>query len=56
MVHPLFEEWVRLETRRQFLRTGASALGAAALATLGMGPGMEGVARAEGSIHDFRAC
>jgi hypothetical protein len=29
------EEWVRLETRRQFLRRGASALGGAALALLG---------------------
>jgi hypothetical protein len=29
-----FEEWVRAETRRQFFRRGASALGTAALATL----------------------
>lgn len=34
-VHPVFEEWVRLETRRQFLRRGANALGLAALASLG---------------------
>ena len=34
-IHPLMEEWVRLETRRQFLRQGANALGMAALAGLG---------------------
>src|SRR5947209_3575075 len=34
-IHPVFEEWVRLETRRQFLRQGANALGLAALASLG---------------------
>jgi len=34
-IHPLFEEWVRMETRRQFLRRGANSLGMAALATLG---------------------
>jgi hypothetical protein len=34
-VHPLFKEWVQSETRRQFLRRGANALGMAALATLG---------------------
>src|SRR4051812_7436693 len=32
--HPLFEDYVRSETRRQFLRRGASFMGAAALATL----------------------
>ena len=31
------EEWVRLETRRQFLRRGGNALGMAALGALGMG-------------------
>ncbi|MES2462402.1 MAG: DUF1501 domain-containing protein [Armatimonadota bacterium] len=31
------EEWVRLETRRQFLRRGGNALGMAALSSLGMG-------------------
>jgi hypothetical protein len=36
-IHPVFEEWVRLETRRQFLRRGANALGMAALASLGGG-------------------
>ena len=36
-IHPLFEEWVRAETRRQFLRRGANALGMAALASLGGG-------------------
>lgn len=34
-VHPLFEQWVRYETRRQFFGRGANALGLAALATLG---------------------
>jgi hypothetical protein len=34
-IHPVFEEWVRLETRRQFLRRGANALGIAALSALG---------------------
>jgi hypothetical protein len=43
-IHPLMEEWVRAETRRQFLRRGTNALGMAALATLGgeafaLGPG-----------------
>jgi hypothetical protein len=33
--HPLAKEWIGLETRRQFLRRGANALGMAALATLG---------------------
>ena len=36
-VHPVVEEWVRTETRRQFLRSGANALGMATLATLGLG-------------------
>ncbi len=35
-VHPLFEEYVRSETRRQFFRRGGDALGLAALASLGM--------------------
>src|SRR6266850_1763907 len=35
--HPLFEDYVRSETRRQFLRRGASFMGAAALATLAPG-------------------
>jgi len=34
-IHPLVEEWVRMETRRQFLRRGGNALGMAALASLG---------------------
>ena len=34
-IRPLVEEWVRLETRRQFLRSGANALGMAALSALG---------------------
>src|SRR6266568_4712081 len=32
--HPLFEDYVRSETRRQFLRRGANLLGTAALASL----------------------
>jgi hypothetical protein len=36
-IHPLVEEWVRMETRRQFLRRGANALGMATLASLGIG-------------------
>ncbi len=35
-MHPDLEEWVRLETRRQFLRRGGNALGWAALTALGM--------------------
>jgi len=35
-IHPLFEEYVRGETRRQFFRRGGNALGVAALAALGM--------------------
>jgi hypothetical protein len=35
-IHPLFEEYVRSETRRQFFRQGGNALGAAALAALGL--------------------
>jgi Protein of unknown function (DUF1501) len=35
-VHPLFEEYVRSETRRQFFRQGGNALGLAALASLGI--------------------
>ena len=41
-IHPDLEEWVRLETRRQFLSRGMNALGWAALSTLG------GTALAEG--------
>jgi hypothetical protein len=37
MIHPLIEEYVRSETRRQFFRKGANALGMAALASLGGG-------------------
>jgi hypothetical protein len=33
-MHPLFEDWVRSETRRQFFTRGANALGMAALASL----------------------
>jgi hypothetical protein len=38
-VHPVAEEWVRIETRRQFLGRGKNALGFAALASLGMDKG-----------------
>ena len=34
-IHPIVEDWVRLETRRQFLRKGANALGFGALMALG---------------------
>jgi hypothetical protein len=33
-MHPLLEDWVRSETRRQFFTRGANALGSAALASL----------------------
>ncbi len=33
-MHPLFEDWVKSETRRQFFRRGANAVGMAALASL----------------------
>ncbi len=42
-IHPLFEEYVRSETRRQFFRRGGNALGAAALAALGM-PTLDAIA------------
>jgi len=32
--HPLFQDYVRYETRRQFFRRGASFMGAAALGML----------------------
>ncbi|MFO0011669.1 MAG: DUF1501 domain-containing protein [Planctomycetota bacterium] len=35
-IHPLFEDYVRSETRRQFFRKGGNALGVAALAALGV--------------------
>jgi hypothetical protein len=36
MAHPLLEQYVRYETRRQFFRAGGNALGTAALAYLGL--------------------
>ncbi|MFN3652690.1 MAG: DUF1501 domain-containing protein [Armatimonadota bacterium] len=36
-MHPMLKEWVRLETRRQFLSRGANALGWAAASALAMG-------------------
>jgi hypothetical protein len=44
-MNPLFEDWVRSETRRQFFSRGASALGAAALGSL-MGSNFAGSALA----------
>ena len=44
---PVFEDWVRLETRRQFLRRGGNALGWAALAALGLKDGLPQAAAAE---------
>ena len=35
IIHPDVEEWVRLESRRQFLSRGMNALGMAAMASLG---------------------
>ncbi len=35
LVHPVAEEWVRMESRRQFLSRGVNALGWAAMASLG---------------------
>lgn len=43
----LFHDWVRYETRRQFFRHGANALGFAALATLLARDGLERVCGAE---------
>ncbi len=40
--HPLFTDYVRSETRRQFLRRGASFLGTAALASLAPGLALAG--------------
>ena len=34
-IHPDVEEWVRMETRRQFLGRGMNALGFAAMSMLG---------------------
>jgi len=42
-VHPLFAEYVRNETRRQFFRRGGNVLGAAALATLGLQSGSNAI-------------
>ncbi|MBI2825363.1 MAG: DUF1501 domain-containing protein [Planctomycetia bacterium] len=47
-MHPVFGEWVRAETRRQFFSRGANALGAAAMASLY--GGFAGSARA--AAHD----
>ncbi len=42
-IHPIVEEWVRQETRRQFLSRGMNVMGMAAMASLG------GTALAEGA-------
>ena len=42
--HPLYEEWVRLETRRQFFARGKNVLGLAALAELGVASAATAVA------------
>jgi hypothetical protein len=39
-IHPLFEEWVQMETRRQFLSRGMNALGWGALSLLGLDSAM----------------
>ena len=55
--HPVFEEWVRTETRRQFLKKGMNVLGMAAMASLGGAAFAEGVGKptlkgAQG-VHPF---
>lgn len=55
-VHPMFEQYVRSETRRQFFRKGGNALGLAALASLGMplqGNAADGVAGGLGTLPHF---
>ncbi len=51
-MNPLFTEWVRTETRRQFFRHGANALGMAALASL-MGEGTSALAATLGDGGGF---
>lgn len=41
-IDPILEQWVKLETRRQFLRRGGNALGWAALSMLGMKEALAG--------------
>ncbi len=50
-MHPLFEDWVRSETRRQFFKRGANALGTAALASL-LGADSSPVRAATGASSD----
>lgn len=47
---PLFQEWLKLETRRQFLSRGKNVLGMAALAALGMKGAQAGTKQGEGAI------
>jgi hypothetical protein len=51
-MHPLFEEWVRAETRRQFFTRGGNAVGMAALASL---LGASGASRLLGATSEARA-
>jgi hypothetical protein len=43
-IDPILEQWVKLETRRQFLRRGGNALGWAALSMLGVKEALAGEA------------
>ena len=54
-MHPLFEDWVRSETRRQFFRRGANALGSAALASL-LGGGIGSARRPRASAPAKAIC
>jgi len=57
-LHPIVEEWVRTETRRQFLKKGMNVLGMAAMASLGGAAFAEGTGKptlkgAPGGAHPF---
>jgi len=52
-IHPEFENWVRFETRRQFLRRGANALGWAALSALALEEAQGDPARSPYSLPHF---
>ena len=49
-LHPDVEDWVRMETRRQFLRRGGNVLGMAALSSLGLGLGSAAMAATPGRV------
>src|SRR5437879_2382608 len=53
--HPLFEDYVRYETRRQFFKRGASFLGTAALGMLAPQVLLAGDKKASGSAAQARA-